>query len=138
MNKIIELFNKQNPTFNDDFLTLDDVEFLSPYDGPLLFYNGDLDFKFESGSIGYGIYLSDSITNTIINHVNDTLFTIVGCKVELGKICKLEPNKLTYNMNKLPNYDSHQMINDLGYDYCIFDQNKIIPCCIIYMSIRNY
>lgn len=116
MEAIVKLIKKQNPIYNGHHLTLDDVEFISSYteSDKLLFYCADeeLLFKARNGPLGYGVYFSNDISNAVYL-TNQTLFTIIGCKVD------------------------HLKILNYGPEYCIVDE-KIIPCCFIYMSIRQY
>lgn len=124
MKTILELVKKEKPCFYGCRLTLDDVEFISPLDDKLLFYMGDdFDFKVKNGILGKGIYFSNALSKVIEQSPkNQTLFTIMGCKV-------------ISNMK----VDNYKMITDESIsEYCIYDAQHIIPCCVIYMSIRNY
>ncbi len=119
MDKIVALFNKHEPIHEEFLLRLDDVEFLSATtDDPLFFYSSDddckLEFKSTDETLGHGIYMSDTIK--VKGNINKTLFTVIGCKI-LG---------------------NHDRIFNEGYDYCITDEQQIIPYCIIYMSLRDY
>lgn len=168
MDEIVALFKKEQPSFDGRLLALDDVEFLNtslPYNPigneKILFHGTEIknipnivkngfDNTWEktmSGHIGKGIYFSDLMSQSIyyqlkFKYDDETLFTLIGAKVSLGKCVKLERTLLTIDIDKLPGYDSHttpyQQDCHYGNEYCVFDANQMIPYCLIYLSVRDY
>lgn len=116
-----------------------------PENIPDLIKNGiDPNRQEMSGLIGKGFYLSNLIEQSIYYSLKYTYnpenvagiqIPLIVFKVSLGKCIEFSYSDLsrTLNINKLQGYDSHCKKYMHGYEYCVFDSDKIVPVCILYL-----